>query len=83
MDNKEFVSVDPNKLQNQSEIEEDDNDDQDREYQWQRLFSHASLPWVFLTPHHRIQISHNQHVKEKRKEKQWGIMLPPWEKHIF
>ena len=72
MDNKEFVSVDPNKLQNQSEIEEDDNnsqDSQDRRHKWKRLFLMSQNHEFFNASPQNPQMSHEQHIKRKLKEK--------------
>ena len=72
MDNKEFVSVDPNKLQNQSEIEEDDNnsqDSQDRRHKWKRLFLMSQYHEFFNASPQHPRISREQCIKRKLKEK--------------
>ena len=72
MDNKEFISVDRNKLQNQSEIEEDDNnsqDSQDRRHKWKRLFLMSQNHEFFNASPQNPIMSHEQHIKRKLKEK--------------
>ena len=77
MDNKEFVSVDPNKLHNQSKIEEDDNDSQDRRYKWKRLFLMSQNHEFFNASPQNPQISYKQHQRKKRKKKTKGEYVTP------